>query len=376
MSIHELKQTSAKSRARRGVLTLPHGQVQTPCFMTIATRGAVKTLTADEVKDLGAEIILSNTYHLFIRPGTELLKAAGGLHGLMGWRGPILTDSGGYQVFSLSGMRKITEEGVKFKDETDGGRTHELTPEKVIDIQTAIGSDIMMVLDECPAHDMKREDLIASIDRTSRWAKRAFNHRASLIESGTIPSGRHNLFAIVQGGTDEELRKYSLEALKQIPFDGYALGGLAVGEPREEMYRTLEAITPLLPADKPRYLMGVGKPQEIVKAVKEGVDMFDCVIPTRHARHAQLFVFKNREDFNDDGFYETMNITTEPFTNDLSPIDAHCACYTCKNHSRAYLRHLFKTNEMLAYRLATVHNVRFYLELMEGIRKQIENGVL
>lgn len=375
MNILEVKQTSQKSRARRGTLSLPHGDVQTPCFMTIATRGAVKTLSADDVKALGAEIILSNTYHLFIRPGTELLKAAGGLHGLMGWRGPILTDSGGYQVFSLAGMRKITEEGVQFKDDTDG-RTHELTPESVIDIQVAIGSDIMMVLDECPAHDMKREALIASIDRTSRWARRAFDRRASRISDGIIPAGRHNLFAIVQGGTDEELRKYSLEALKQTPFDGYALGGLAVGEPREEMYRTLEAITPLLPSDKPRYLMGVGKPQEIVKAVKEGVDMFDCVIPTRHARHAQLFVFRNRENFNDEGFYETLNITNEQFTNDLAPVDPACDCYTCQNHSRAYIRHLFKTNEMLGFRLATIHNVRFYLELMERIRMQIESGVL
>ncbi len=375
MSIYTLQQQSNVSRARRGVLTLPHGQVQTPAFMTIATRGAVKTLSSSDVRALGAEIILSNTYHLAARPGTDLLRAAGGLHGLMGWTGPILTDSGGYQVFSLAANRKLTEDGAEFKDELSGA-TRSLTPESVIDIQTAIGSDIMMVLDECPAHDMPREQLIASIDRTSRWAKRAFEYRAKLIDAGTIAAGRHSLFAIVQGGTDEELRKHSLEGLVGTAFDGFAMGGLAVGEPREDMYRVLEAITPLLPADKPRYLMGVGKPQEIVQAVRSGIDMFDCVIPTRHARHGQVFMFKNRENLLDDDFYQTMNLGGEKYTGDLGPIDPNCSCQTCKEHSRAYIRHLFKTNEILGMRLATIHNVRFYVELMELIRKGIEAGEL
>lgn len=375
MAIYELKQSSTISRARRGVLHLPHGDVQTPCFMTIATRGAVKTLTGDDVKALGAEIILSNTYHLNARPGVDVLRAAGGLHGLMQWQGPILTDSGGYQVFSLAKFRKLTEEGVTFKDELDGS-TRSLTPESVIDIQVAIGSDIMMVLDECPAHDMPREQLIASIDRTTRWAERAFAHRAALVESGAIQTGRHSLFAIVQGGTDEVLRKHSLDALAKTDFDGFALGGLAVGEPREDMYRVLRAVTPLLPADKPRYLMGVGKPQEIVEAVRNGVDMFDCVIPTRHARHAQVFVFNNRENLLADDFYATMNVTNEQYTSDMKPIDADCSCDTCKKYSRAYVRHLFKTNEILGLRLATVHNVRFYQELMERVRAGIEQGLL
>lgn len=379
MGIMELTSVSKKSAARRGILHLPHGDVQTPCFMTIATRGAVKTLSAGDVRDLGAEIILSNTYHLAARPGTDVLRAAGGLHGLMAWSGPILTDSGGYQVFSLAKFRKIDENGVKFKDEQDGS-ARELTPESVVDIQTAIGSDIMMVLDECPPHDMPREELMASIDRTSRWAKRAFDRRAALIEQRAIAAGRHGLFAIVQGGTDVELRKHSLAALTRTDFDGFALGGLAVGEPRQEMYRILEQVTPLLPADKPRYLMGVGKPQEIVKAVREGVDMFDCVIPTRHARHAQVFVFKDRarlgQTITSEDFYETMNVTNERFAKDFTPLDPGCACYTCKNHTRAYLRHLFRTNEMLAYRLATIHNVRFYLELMEQVRGSIERGEL
>jgi queuine tRNA-ribosyltransferase len=373
--MYTLKQASNISKARRGQLSTAHGVVQTPCFMTIATRGAVKTLTTQEVKDANAEIILSNTYHLNLRPGVDLLKKTGGLHGLMKWDGPILTDSGGYQVFSLATFRKLSENGVTFKEDASGD-THTLTPETVIDIQLAIGSDIMMVLDECPAHDMPREELIASIDRTTRWAKRAFEYRQKLVEAGTITAERHRLFAIVQGGTDEELRKHSLAGLTQIPFDGYALGGLAVGEPREEMYHVLESITHLLPADKPRYLMGVGKPQEIVKAVREGVDMFDCVIPTRHARHGQVFVFRNRQDLMKDDFYETMNVTNERFTEDLSPLDKDCTCYTCKNHTRAYVRHLFKTDEMLAYRLATIHNVRFYVELMEIIRREIEAGKL
>lgn len=373
--MYSLKQQSKTSKARRGEVRTPHGVIQTPFFMTIGTRGAVKTLTTQEVKELGAQIILSNTYHLNIRPGTDILNKAGGLHKFMKWDGPILTDSGGYQVFSLAKMRKLSEEGVTFKDNVSGAK-HELTPKKVIDIQLAIGSDMMMVLDECPALPCTREDMKTSIDLTHRWAKRAYDYREKLITEGAIKREDHRLFGIVQGGTYEDMRKESVEALSQIPFDGYAIGGLAVGEPREEMYMILEAITPLMPEDKPRYLMGVGKPEEIVTAVKNGVDMFDCVIPTRHARHAQLFVFKNRGDLNSDEFYETINITNEKFEADFEPLDKNCSCYTCQNHTRAYLRHLFKTNELLGMRLATLHNVRFYLELMSIIRLHIEEGKL
>lgn len=370
-----LQSISKVSRARRGTLQTAHGVIQTPFFMPIATRGAIKTIAASEAGELGAQIILSNTYHLNLRPGVELLKQSGGLHGLMNWQGPILTDSGGYQVFSLAAMRTLSEEGVIFKDPIDGA-THTLTPEKVIDIQKAIGSDIMMALDECPAWPSTHEAMLTSVDLTSRWAKRAFDYRQKQIEAGEIASGRHHLFAIVQGGTFLDLRKRSLEALSAVPFDGYALGGLAVGEPREEMYRILDEIAPFMPENKPRYLMGVGKPQEIVQAVKYGIDMFDCVIPTRHARHGQVFVFKNREKLEGDSFFEALNLGGEKFTADFKPLDSECHCYTCKNHTRAYMRHLFKTNEILGMRLATIHNVRFYLELTEIVRKQIEEGKL
>lgn len=350
--------------------------------MPIATRGAVKTLTTAEMSELGAQIILSNTYHLNIRPGVELLDKAGGLHNFMNWTGPILTDSGGYQVFSLAKMRKISDEGVKFKDEVEG-KTHLLTPENVIDIQLAIGSDIMMVLDECPALPCTREDMQKSLDLTHAWAKRAFDYRQSLIAHGSIEFGRHQLFGIVQGGTFEDMREQSASALKEIDFDGYAIGGLAVGEEREDMYKILEAVTPLLPEDKPRYLMGVGKPEEIVFAVKQGVDMFDCVIPTRHARHGQVFVFTNRSNVGADvpagsaaDWYQTINLTNANLAEDFSPLDPDCTCFTCRNHTKAYLRHLFATNEMLGYRLASLHNVRFYLELMSLIRKAIEAGEL
>ena len=282
----QLLSSSSKSLARRGELKTAHGVIQTPFFMPIATRGAVKTLTTDEVGGVGAQIILSNTYHLNIRPGVDLLKKVKGLHNFMSWTGPILTDSGGYQVFSLSKLRKITEAGVTFRDEIEG-KNRELTPENVIDIQMVIGSDIMMILDECPAWPATKETMKESIERTSRWAKRAFDYKEKTFKKKRVKKGRHLVYAIAQGGTFLDLRKQSIQDLKQYDFDGYALGGLAVGEPRDEMYKILKAVTPTLPIDKPRYLMGVGKPEEIVQAVKFGVDQFDCVIPTRHARHGQ-----------------------------------------------------------------------------------------
>lgn len=369
----KIKQSSV-SKARLSELTTAHGTIQGPFFMTIATRGAVKTLTTDDMRRLEAPIILSNTYHLNLRPGVESLNELGGLHSFMRWDGPILTDSGGYQVFSLARMRKLTENGVTFKEPVSGAKI-ELTPERVIDIQLAIGSDIMMVLDECPALPCSKEDMEKSISLTHRWAKRAYDYRQQLIEQGICSKERNRLFGIIQGGTDLELRKQSLEVLSTIPFDGYALGGLAVGEPREEMYKVLDAIADQMPEDKPRYLMGLGKPEEIVYAVQQGIDMFDCVIPTRHARHGQLFVFKDRENLTGD-FYETVNITNERFKHDLDVVDPTYTDLPEFQYSKAYLRHLFKTDEMLGYRLATMHNVRFYLELMQLIRQHIEEGKL
>lgn len=366
----KLQSKSNSSRARRGELSTAHGVIQTPIFMPIATRAAVKTLTAAEVRQAGAQIILSNTYHLHLRPGEELLKQAGGLHGFMNWNGPILTDSGGYQVFSLAQMRKVTDKGVEFKDDLSGDK-HLLTPKSVIDTQLAIGSDIMMVLDECPALPATKERIKESLDLTHSWAKKAFDYREGLIKKELIERERHQLFGIVQGGTAVENRKNSVEYLARLDFDGYALGGLAVGEPREEMFKILESVAPLMPEDKPRYLMGVGFPEEIVFAVKQGIDMFDCVIPTRHARHGQLFAFRDRHDVEKPGFYRTLAISNEEFKEDFKPVDPACGCFTCQNYTRAYLRHLFKTKEMLGQRLASLHNVRFYLELMSIIRSQI-----
>lgn len=372
--MYTLKKQSSKSNARRGELKTSHGVIQSPFFMTIATRGAVKTLTTEDMRQLGAQIILSNTYHLNMRPGVDLLNEIGGLHPFMQWDGPILTDSGGYQVFSLAKMRKLSEKGVKFKDPVSG-TSYELTPEGVIDIQRAIGSDMMMVLDECPALPCTKEKMQTSIALTHRWAQRAYDYKERLIAEGAFAADRHRLFGIVQGGTDKELRKESLDTLAAIPFDGYAIGGLAVGEPREEMYEMLDYLTPLMPADKPRYLMGVGKPEEIVHAVKQGVDMFDCVIPTRHARHGQLFVFTDRTNLNGD-FYKTINITNEQYEKDFTVVDETYTDQFSFTYTKAYLRHLFKTNELLGYRLATLHNVRFYLELMALIRKAIEEDNL
>lgn len=327
--------------------------------MTIGTRGAVKTLEAQEVKSLGADIILSNTYHLYLRPGLEVLKKHKGLHTFMKWKGPILTDSGGYQVFSLAKIRKLTEEGAEFKDPTSG-RIHTLTPEKVIDIQRVIGSDIMMVLDECPPYPATRAYVEESMELTTRWALRCLAYK----KKKRIQNQK--LFAIVQGGTYLDFRAKHAKELAQYNFDGYAIGGLAVGEPEEKMYASIKAAIEFLPKDKPRYLMGVGYPHQIVRAVKLGVDMFDCVLPTRNARHGNLFIWKN---FSLKGkFYSTLNIRNEKFARDLHPIDPLCDCPTCNTYSRSYVRHLFKIDETLGQKLATVHNVRFYQKLVEVLR--------
>jgi len=356
---------SKKSYARIGKLKTKHGVINTPFFMPIATRAAIKSLTADEVKELGAEIILSNTYHLFLRPGDEIIKKAGDLHKFMKWSGPILTDSGGYQVFSLSKFRKISDQGVEFRSEIDGKKIF-LTPEKAIGIQKNLGSDIMMCLDECTGYGASKKKVKEAMERTSEWAERC------KVQSIKYKTNGNLLFGIIQGGVFKDLRERSLEDLMNIEFDGYAVGGLAVGEPTKEMYKILDFLKDKLPKDKPHYLMGVGYPEQIVEAVKRGVDMFDCVIPTRHARHGDLFIWKNNSLKGK--FYDTIAISKSKYVDDFQSLDKNCNCYTCKNFTRAYLHHLYKTKEMLYYRLATIHNIKFYLDLMGKIRNGIKRG--
>lgn len=368
----KIKTKSPTSKARSGILRTAHGLIKTPFFMPIGTYAAVKGLTPEEVATSGAEIILSNTYHVYLRPGLEVIKKAGGLHKFMNWPGPILTDSGGFQVFSLAKMRKISERGVEFQSHLDGSK-HLLTPAKAVQIQKTLGSDIAMVLDVCPPALAPEKEIIQAVQMSTLWAKQCLKewNKVALRQAqglSLLPerSRRPSLFAIIQGGTNKKLRKLSAESLTALPFDGFAIGGLAVGESRKEMFKTLEFTVPLLPEDKPRYLMGVGKPEEIVAAVNLGVDMFDCVLPTRNARHGTLFVWK-KESLTGK-FYETAHITNEKFKKDFKPLDRFCDCYTCKNFSCAYLRHLFVSGELLGLRLATIHNVRFYLRLMEKVR--------
>ena len=347
----KLKGTSGK--ARRGALKTAHGEIQTPFFMIIGTAGAVKGLIPDEVRQLGGQVILSNTYHLHLRPGEDIVKDAGGLHKFMNWSGPILTDSGGYQVFSLARIRKLTEEGVEFQSHLDGSKIS-LTPEKAVEIQHKLGSDIVMCLDECPGAREEREYVEKSLALTTRWAKRCKDYQKA-------HKNHALLFGIVQGGTHADLRKKSARELTGIGFDGYAIGGLAVGEPNEVMYQMLDETIPELPENKPRYLMGVGTPENILEAVERGVDMFDCVLPTRNARHGHLYTSQG-----------IVRIKGEQHKENYSPLDPECDCYTCKNHSRAYLRHLFIAGEPLSLRLNTLHNVAFYLKLMKQIREAIE----
>lgn len=352
----------SKSLARAGVLSTPHGKIQTPFFMPIATSAAVKTLSVDEVKKAGAQIILSNTYHLMLRPGMEVIKKAGGLHKFMNWDSPILTDSGGYQVFSLAKIRKIKEKGVEFQSHLDGSSLL-LTPEKAIQIQQILGSDIIMALDECPAYPSSKKYVQESMELTSRWANRC------KLTNSRIKGLKNLLFGIVQGGTHKDLREKHARDIVTIGFDGYAIGGLAVGEPYQKMLEVLNWTVPHLPEDKLRYLMGVGLPEQIVESVKRGIDMFDCVIPTRNARHGLLYVWKNKTLAGK--FYSELRVKNKKHIRDFKPLDPKCDCYTCQNHSRAYLRHLFMNNELLGLRLATIHNLRFYLQLMEKVRRNI-----
>jgi queuine tRNA-ribosyltransferase len=356
MSTFELKNTSEISR--KGTLSLPHGEIETPFFMPIATKGAVKTMSSKDMKDLGAQILLSNTYHLLLRPGLEQMTELGGLHKFMNWQGPILTDSGGYQVFSLSKTNKTTEDGVTFRSHINGDKVH-LTPELSMQMQSAIGADIVMQFDDVAAGNSTRERYEEAMERSLRWAKRC--------KESVDPSQK--LFGIIQGGTYEDLRKRSAEGLIDIGFDGYAIGGLSVGESREDAYRITKAICKILPKDKPRYFMGGGMPEEIVYYASVGVDMFDCVLPTRNARHGTLFVWDEGEGvFSSEKFYSQIRITNTEYAIDDSPIDPHCTCETCQNYSRAYVRHLFRVNEVLAKKLTTVHNLHFYMKLMKGLR--------
>ena len=347
----ELLKTSNQSR--RGRLSFPRGSVETPAFMPVGTYGTVKAMTPEQLKGIGAEIILGNTFHLMLRPGTEVISAHGDLHDFMNWDKPILTDSGGFQVFSLAQMRKITEEGAHFRSPVNGDKVL-LTPESSMQTQKALGSDIVMIFDECTPYPATFEQANDSMSLSLRWAKR----------SKTAHEGNKSaLFGIVQGGMYGELRQVSANGLIDIGFDGYAVGGLSVGEPMDERNQVLEATTPHLPTDKPRYLMGVGKPEDIVESVKRGIDMFDCVIPTRNARNGFLFTR-----------YGTLKIRNQKHQFDTRPIDESCQCYTCQNYSRSYLRHLDKCKEILGAHLNTIHNLFYYQELMQGIRKALDEN--
>ncbi|TLY77402.1 MAG: tRNA guanosine(34) transglycosylase Tgt [Gammaproteobacteria bacterium] len=343
--------------ARLGNLATAHGVIETPAFMPVGTYGTVKAMTPEDLEGLGAQIVLGNTFHLMLRPGADIVAAHGGLHRFMHWMRPILTDSGGYQVFSLKGLRKITEEGVRFRSPFDGSEV-ELTPEDSMDVQLKLGSDIAMALDDCTAHPATASETRESMERSMRWASRSHAH----YHREEPPGG---LFGIVQGGMHAALRLASLESLMRLDWPGLAVGGLAVGEPEEERLRMLETLVPHMPADRPRYLMGVGRPEDIVAAVLRGIDIFDCVMPTRHARNGHLFTSSG-----------VINIRNSAHQADLGPIDPACACYTCRNYTRSYLRHLDRCNEILGCRLNTLHNLHFYLELMRSLRTAIAQGRL
>ncbi|MGI9229977.1 MAG: tRNA guanosine(34) transglycosylase Tgt [Gammaproteobacteria bacterium] len=342
--------TQRSLEARRGRLTFPRGTVETPVFMPVGTYGTVKAMTPEELRDIGSEIILGNTFHLMLRPGTAVIEKFGGLHQFMHWDGPILTDSGGFQVFSLARSRKISEQGVEFRSPVDGARVS-LDPEQAIDIQHRLNADIVMIFDDCTPYPATEEQTGASMQLSLHWAAR------SKAAHGEHPAA---LFGIVQGGMYQNLRQASLDGLLEIGFSGYAIGGLSVGEPVETMMQILTAVAPRLPADKPRYLMGVGTPEDIVQAVAHGIDMFDCVLPTRNARNGSLFTS-----------FGTLNIRNAANKEDGNPIDENCQCYTCQNYSRAYLHHLDKANEILGSRLNTIHNLSYYQTLMSEIRNAI-----
>jgi len=353
---YELLHVDKNSGARRGVVHTPHGDIQTPIFMPVGTQATVKSMTPEELKDdVKAQIILSNTYHLYMRPGHELVKEAGGLHKFMNWDRPILTDSGGFQVFSLSGLRKITEEGANFSSHLDGSK-HLFTPEKVMEIEEALGADIIMAFDECCPYPSTYEYTKKSMERTTRWAERCKKAHTTT---------NQGLFGIIQGGFYKDLRKISTEDLISLDFPGYAIGGISVGEAKEEFLDILRYTTPMMPENKPRYLMGVGTPDYLIEAALSGIDMCDCVLPTRLARHGTALTSNGK-----------LVIRNATYEKDWGKLDEECDCYTCQNYSRAYIRHLVKTNEILGIRLISLHNLRFLTRLMENVREAIENDNL
>ncbi len=350
--LHECKQTGA----RRGVVHTPHGDIQTPVFMPVGTQATVKSMTPEELKEeVGAQIILSNTYHLYLRPGHKIVEEAGGLHKFMNWDRPILTDCGGFQVFSLSDLRKISEEGVEFKSHLDGSK-HMFTPEKVMEIENSLGADIIMSFDECCPYPASYEYTKNSMERTTRWAKRC---------KAVHKKENQALFGIIQGGFYEDLRKKSAEDLIKLDLPGYAIGGISVGEPKEEYLKMLYYTAPLMPKDKPRYLMGVGTPDYLIEAALAGIDMCDCVLPTRIARNGTAMTWNGK-----------VVVRNATYERDWGPLDPECDCYTCKNYTRAYIRHLIKTNEILGVRLLSIHNLRFLTNLMERVRIEIERDNL
>ena len=356
----ELQHTDKASDARTGIITTDHGQIKTPIFMPVGTAGTVKGVHFEELRQqVKAQIILGNTYHLYLRPGLDILKQAGGLHGFNGWEKPILTDSGGFQVFSLTGIRKLREEGCEFRSHIDGSK-HFFTPENVMDTERIIGADIMMALDECPPGQSDYAYAKKSLGMTQRWLDRCIKR---FNETEPLYGYNQSLFPIVQGCTYKDLRREAAKFVADKGADGNAIGGLAVGEPTEIMYEMIEVVNEILPKDKPRYLMGVGTPGNILEGVSRGVDLFDCVMPSRNARHGHLFTKKG-----------IININNSKYANDEAPIDDKCTCSTCRNYSRAYVRHLFKSGEMLAMRLAVIHNLHFYNNLMAEIRENLENG--
>ncbi len=351
---YELIKTDPRTKARRGRVTTPHGTIETPVFMPVGTAATVKAMRPEQVEETGAEIILSNTYHLYLRPGHEIVREAGGLHRFMNWNKSILTDSGGFQVFSLGAMRKISEEGVQFRSHIDGSK-HMLTPEKSMEIQNALGSDIIMAFDECAPYPADRQYVKDSLERTTRWLKRCKDYHKN--------TEKQSLFGIMQGGMYADLRKQSAEEIMELDLPGYAIGGLSVGEPKPLMYEMLDGCVDYLPKEKPRYLMGVGSPDCLFEGVERGIDMFDCVLPTRIARHGMAMTSVGR-----------VNIKNAKYERDFTALDPNCDCYTCRNYSRAYLRHLFKADEILSSMLMTNHNIHFLVNTMKNIRKSIEEN--
>ena len=350
----ELLTTDRQSKARQGRLTTGHGVIETPAFMPIGTQGSVKGVSPRELHEINAQIILGNTYHLFVRPGLDVIKHFGGLHNFMNWDGPILTDSGGYQIFSLAKLRKITDDGVEFQNHLDGARAF-ISPEVAMEIQAALGGDIAMALDECVPYPCEYDYAAQSAEMTTRWAKRCLEWKRR--------NGDSMLFGIVQGATFDDLRKQSAQTIVELDFDGYAIGGVSVGEPEEEMMRAVESAEPFLPRDKPRYAMGLGTPPQLLQMIARGMDMFDCVLPTRLARNGTAFTAAG-----------TLNLKNAEFALDKSPIEENCACHACQQFSRGYIRHLIKAEEILGLRLITLHNLDFYLNLMNRARGEIENG--